>query len=279
MIFMRINLTKINIIFSSILFIILFYFIYAYIQKINWLNTKITKTRQDCNIFGQAVKKYNSIYKSPLLNLSDLNGIYLCSQPASAFKDPWGGQYYVNTNKGYIYSNGPDNKSFTDDDIIESFIPNELTLTNAKIDNNPKNLSPSKAYDVLHLYFNKKVFITNDITINLNDENFIYYSIDKSIIPPPRQMPTNIKFSSSFNINDSTTTGSFYWGIDSTEIIIRFPDGQYDLIQPNKYYINLSGKPNKKNSLFKQDNEIDVNKSINANQEALMSEWPILIRN
>lgn len=276
---MRINLTKFNIILSSILFIILSYHIYAHIQKINWLNAKITKTRQDCKTFGQAVMKYNSLYKSPLLNLSELNGIFLCSQPISAFKDPWGGQYYVNTNKGYIYSNGPDNISFTDDDIIESFLPNELTLTNAKIDNNPKKLSPPKAYDILHLYFNKKVFITNDITINLNDENFIYYSIDKSIIPPPCQMPNNIKFSSNFNISDSTTTGSFYWGSDSTEIIIRFPDGQYDLIQPNKYYINLSGKQNKKNSLFKQANEIDVDKSINANQGALTSKWPILIRN
>lgn len=246
------------------------------------LKIKIIKTKQDCETFCQAVAKYNFFYKSPLIELTELNGIYLCSQTISQFKDSWGGQYYVNTNKGIVFSNGPDEKSYTKDDVISSYITSELILTNANIEMNPEKLPVSSAFDIIHLYFNKNIYLGNDMTINLNNDTFVYYSKNKSVIPPPQLMPEKLLFASDGNIKTPTNTGLFYWGKDSTEIVLRFPDGQNDIIIPDIYYINITGTSEKRNNLFKEAIEIEgketLNKTIIAGRGSFKSVWPILIR-
>jgi len=127
-------------------------------------------TEQTCDTFAQAVHKFNLFELEPLESLHDLQGKYITSGFVDSFRDDWNNPFHANTEKGIIFSSGPDQKAYTVDDISCSYTHNDFTITNTLIDYNPENLIDSSAkYDILHIFFNKDVKLSPNIKLNITN--------------------------------------------------------------------------------------------------------------
>lgn len=219
-------------------------------------------------------------------------------------KDAWGNPFQIDINNFKIFSKGPDNISNTEDDFFRHYskLNDELTLTNAKIEINPSNIqAKNRAYDILHLYFNKNVYLSDKVKINLQSTSFsnypgydkedttavattfrFYDKISKNLISSPRyispgndeliELPSNMQFAADGNIDKSTITGSFFWGKDSKEVLLRFPEGCSNIILPNFHCINITGSSKIKNKTFLRSDTKNLNEN-----GACAFDWPIII--
>ena len=134
-------------------------------------DAKKTKAKQDCDTIAQSIQKYNSLEGTQIEELMDLKGKYLTN--IDTLRDPWGNAYQIDTYGGFVYSkgaDGQDNKNDSadkknNDNIKVSYI-GALSLVKASLEVNPSgNSNPAEAFDVLHLFFNKRVKLEKDLNL------------------------------------------------------------------------------------------------------------------
>ena len=82
-------------------------------------DAKGAKTKQDIDVLVGAVTRYNAMESRKAESLNDLKGKYMVKLPV----DSWGGDYYIDRNRGVIGSPGPDGSPMTRDDIRISYMP------------------------------------------------------------------------------------------------------------------------------------------------------------
>jgi prepilin-type N-terminal cleavage/methylation domain-containing protein len=243
-------------------------------------DTQLTKAKQDCDTFVQAIQKFNSLEGTTVQDkyMKELKGKYIST--LETLKDPWGNRYEQDYRKGIVYSKGPDGKHKdgpsslpeNKDDVFITYI-GALSLVSAKIEVNPLGgnfldpIETEKCYDVLHLYFNKEVQIpvggvnlkaaaTANATSTTSDplataeSIFRYYNT-----PSPRSAPIT---PGGDDLNDlpEIPASDIAWGSDSKEIILKMPAGYTSadparkLLIPGTHYMNLTGAKNNKNHKF-----------------------------
>jgi len=193
-------------------------------------------------------------------------------------------------------------------DNIAASYTGALRLTCAKIEAAPRSSSQAgnKQYDVLHLYFNKDVNVSGIIDLQSASTAevapasgngtaaagaiFRYYTYDekadKYVIADPRRdiagfeklpkyitsAPLDPSEKSGFAYERSLKTGSYSYGADSREILIRFPEGCSNVLIPHRHAINLTGSRHTGNAVF-ESNPIGP-----GGNGAEASETPIVIR-
>jgi len=283
-----------------ILLMIILYIIFLEHQEWTSMNKKILHASQCCETLCQYVEKFGYLIEKKFEKEIDL----IMPSSGILLKDAWNNPFQIDIKNFKIFSKGPDNISNTDDDIFKYYskLNDELTLTNAKIEINPSKIqTKNKAYDILHLYFNKNIYLSEKVNINLRSASFVQYpgynnedtaavtstfryydKISKNLIPSPSyispdnnefiELPSNMQFASDGNIHKSTLTGLFYWGNDSNEVLLRFQDGCSNIILPSFHCINITGSSMIKNKTFKKSDSKNINDS-----GACAFDWPIII--
>lgn len=78
------------------------------------------KAMEECEAIAKAVTESEKSEKENVTNISDMKIKYIKD---INLKDPWGGEYILESVKGRVYSKGPDGKAGTADDITASYTP------------------------------------------------------------------------------------------------------------------------------------------------------------
>ncbi|PKK92195.1 MAG: hypothetical protein CVV64_01940 [Candidatus Wallbacteria bacterium HGW-Wallbacteria-1] len=82
-------------------------------------DAKTSKVKQDLDVYVNSIIRFKAAEPRPLKSLDDLLGKYI----ATPMKDPWGNPYALDDENGCCFSNGPDGKPGTADDVVMSFLP------------------------------------------------------------------------------------------------------------------------------------------------------------
>ena len=130
--------------------------------------SKRTKAMQDLDVLKQAVVLFNSqedqpymgqlaTYSSgvPILGENDFNGLqgrYLTLIPT----DPWGKNYKIDPLACFVYSEGPDSRTESDD--IRDYYVKDLALVRIEWEDMDNNRSMNED-DFIHFHFNKSVWV------------------------------------------------------------------------------------------------------------------------
>ncbi len=226
-------------------------------------DAKRAKAKQDCQVFVDAINKFNNLEKARLTKLSQLKGKYIAN--LETLKDPWGKPYAIDTAAGLVLSFGPDGKhtpkrgSTWNDDLAIQYM-GALTLIDASLSVNPENLPENEAYDLLVLKFNRslKPAGSGEIEINfsaataaLND-----YNPASSADADARAGKLFRWYEGSaknFRKGESPLKTNFIAkckiSYPGDEIFCKFPEGSYGQLTTN-YFINITGSKNDPNQFF-----------------------------